>query len=156
MKKYLLAILVAVSFNVSAETFSDTARVISVEPRYTTVRAPINECRTRLIEDRSSNIGGAVLGGITGGVIGNQIGAGQGRDAAVAAGIMLGAITGDRLSNQRNSVREITECNRVYTTESIVTGYTVQYSYLNNIYTVVTRNNPGSTITVRVTVSAIE
>jgi len=160
MKKILICGLVSISMLASAESFSDSARVLSVETKYSTLKVPVNECTTRLVEDsRRGDVGGAVLGGIAGGVIGSHIGGGRGREAATAAGVMLGAIVGDQWANnqhQQPTVREVNVCNTVYVTEQVVSGYLVNYEYLGQRFKTITRNNPGQTLSIRVNVTPYE
>lgn len=51
--------------------------------------------------------GGAALGAVIGGVLGHQIGSGNGRDLATGAGVVGGAIAGNRIEKQRASDDEI-------------------------------------------------
>ncbi len=44
---------------------------------------------------------GAVLGAVLGGVLGNQVGSGSGRAAATGAGVIGGALLGDRIQKSR-------------------------------------------------------
>ena len=78
----------------------DSAQVLSVDPIIDAVSRPVSrdECWEQPVTYRepARYYGGyrdrtpALLAGIVGGVIGNQIGSGSGRDAATAAGALLG------------------------------------------------------------------
>ncbi|QNM95825.1 glycine zipper 2TM domain-containing protein [Chitinimonas koreensis] len=168
MKRIALLSLIAASFTVAqAESFTDTARVRSVEPQYERISTPRKECtrevvtETRHIEERRS-YGGAVVGGLAGAVIGNQVGKGHGREAATALGAVVGAMTGDRIDNRDRGgyyeevPREIQRCRTVEDWESRVTGYRVTYDYRGQQYTALMPDNPGKTLRVRVSVDPIE
>lgn len=181
MKRLVIASLFATTLlGAQAQSFTDTARVRSAEPQYETVNVPRNECSSQWInEDRRGayqtqdrqqdrQYGGAIVGGLAGGVIGHQIGGGSGKDAATALGVVLGAMTGDRLEN-RNQVpqysqypqyqdgqREVKRCRTVYDPQSRITGYRVTYEYRGQPYTTVMHNNPGNSLPVRVSVQPME
>src|SRR2546430_1643752 len=84
----LLALLAAAGFAAHAETFTDQARVQSVEPQYESVQVPRNECSSQWVSEprgavaANGNYGGAIIGGVAGGLVGNQVGKGHGREAA--------------------------------------------------------------------------
>ena len=160
--------LACTALAVHAETYVDTARVRNVQPQYETVTIPRQECtsqwinETHRVESRRG-YGGAVIGGVAGAVLGNQVGKGHGREAATALGAVVGAIAGDRLDNRDRrdhyyepSAREVKRCRTVYDTQSRITGYRVNYEYRGQHYSTVTRENPGNSLTVRVSVEPIE
>lgn len=60
------------------------------------------EIRERIIEGEGSGIG-AVAGGVVGGLLGNQIGGGNGNKVATAAGVLGGAVLGNKIEKSRNS-----------------------------------------------------
>lgn len=181
MKRLVIASLFATGlFGAQAETYTDSARVRSAEPQYENVLVPRNECSSRWITERSSRVeepqerryGGAIVGGLAGGVLGHQIGGGSGKDAATALGVVLGAITGDRLENRdvrsrydnrqyedgqyENVQREVKRCRTVNDTQTRITGYRVAYEYRGQQFTTFMRNNPGNSLPVRVTVDPIQ
>lgn len=175
MKRLVIASLLSTGLlGAQAETYTDQARVRGAEPQYENVSVPRNECRShwvsennRGVERQDRNYGGAIVGGLAGGVLGHQIGGGSGKDAATALGVMLGAITGDRLENQNprgqynsepyeNTQREVKRCRTVYDTQTRITGYRVSYEYRGQHYTTFMRNNPGNSLPVRVSVDPIE
>ncbi len=117
MKRFaILSLLATGVLGAQAQTasFTDNARVRSVEPQYENINVPRNECRSEWINqdrrnsynnynsgpDQERQYGGAIVGGLAGGVLGHQVGGGAGKDAATALGVVLGAIAGDRLANQ--------------------------------------------------------
>ena len=182
MKRLVIASLLATGLlGAHAEIFTDNARVRSAEPQYENVNVPRNECTSHWINERSSyrgyeprdrQYGGAIVGGLAGGVLGHQIGGGSGKDAATALGVVLGAITGDRLANRdqggqydnglygngqyESSQRDVKRCRTVYDTQSRITGYRVAYEYRGQHYTTFMRSNPGNSLQVRVSVDPIE
>jgi outer membrane lipoprotein SlyB len=46
---------------------------------------------------------GAVIGGIVGGVAGNQVGGGSGKKIATVAGVIGGAVLGNKVEQNRNT-----------------------------------------------------
>lgn len=180
MKRLIIASLCASAvLGAQAEVYTDSARVRSAEPQYENVNVPRNECSSHWVEERGGRgdydrqsgqdrrYGGAIVGGLAGGVIGHQIGGGTGKDAATALGVVLGAITGDRMENDGRrgqfdnrpaevSQREVQRCRTVYDTQTRVTGYRVAYEYRGQNYTTFMRTNPGSSLPVRVSVEPIQ
>ena len=147
--------------------FVDRARVQRVEPQYETVQLPREECTSQWVTEArpvagDRSYGGAVVGGIAGGILGNQVGKGHGREAATAAGAVIGALAGDRIANQnsqpvyREAEREVRSCRTVYDTQQRVTGYRVSYEYQGRAYATVTREHPGQSLPVRVSVTPVE
>ena len=169
MKRLVIASLFATALlGAQAQSFTDQARVRSVDPQYENINVPRNECSSHWVTetqrvDTERSYGGAIVGGVAGGIIGNQVGKGHGRDAATALGAVVGAIAGDRLNNRDRrehyyepSAREVKRCRTVYDTQSRITGYRVNYEYRGQHYSTVTRENPGNSLTVRVSVEPIE
>jgi uncharacterized protein YcfJ len=162
----LLGLLATGSLSVLAQnqTFVDQARVQDVQPQYETVAVPRQECTSQWVNEpqaaaRGDNYTGAVIGGVAGAVVGNQVGKGHGREAATAVGAVIGALTGDRISNRQpqavydgNTQREVRTCRTVNDMQARLTGYRVAYEYRGNQYTTVTREQPGRTIPVQVSV----
>lgn len=77
----------------------------AVEPAPTSVaKAPVkcNDCgvveqiRELTVEPESSGLGG-VAGGVVGGLLGNQVGQGRGRTVATVAGLVGGALAGNKI-----------------------------------------------------------
>ncbi len=166
---FSLATLLAAS--AQAQTFHDTARVRTVNPQYENVVVPRNECTNQWVTEpqpvaSSRNYGGLALGGIAGAALGNQIGGGRGRQAATAVGAVVGALAGEHLAHQNGlggypqaaplQQRQVQTCRTVNDTQSRLTGYQVEYEYRGQIYSTVTRENPGRTLPVRVSVAPVE
>ena len=174
MKRLVIASLFAATLlGAQAQSFTDNARVRSAEPQYESINVPRNECSSQWINEPRRGVyqsqdrqyGGAIVGGLAGGVIGHQIGGGSGKDAATALGVVLGAITGDRLENRdqrpqysqyEDGQREVKRCRTVYDPQTRITGYRVTYEYRGQHYTTVMRSNPGNSLPVHVTVQPIE
>jgi uncharacterized protein YcfJ len=156
------------------EPHYDYARVIDVDPIIDVVDRPVrrDECWEQPVTYREPGYyrGGsrdrtpAVVAGIVGGVIGNQIGSGSGRDAATAAGALLG-YTAARDSQRRNGGgyytggREYTTYEQRCTTrtdyvsDERVQAYDVTYKYRGRTYHTVTDYHPGDRIRVEVDVA---
>jgi uncharacterized protein YcfJ len=159
----LTALLAA---GVQAQTFTDTARVRNVTPQYENISVPRNECTTQWVTEQqpaasSRNYGGLAIGGVAGALLGNQIGGGHGRQAATAVGAVVGALAGENFANQNNwgvgyqqaampQQRQVQSCRTVNDVQSRLTGYQVEYLYRGQVYSTVTRENPGRTLPIRV------
>jgi uncharacterized protein YcfJ len=165
----LLALLATAAIAVQAqpqlqpETFVDRARVQGVEPQYENVAVPRQECSSQWVNEPrplvgGNGYGGAIIGGVAGGILGNQVGKGHGREAATAAGAVIGAIAGDRLAangqpQYENAQREVRSCRTVNDVQPRLTGYRVTYAYAGRQYTTFTREQPGSSLAVQVSVT---
>ena len=154
-------------FQPAPQSFIDRARVQSVEPQYENVAVPREECSSQWVNEArpvggGSNLGGVLIGGVAGGILGNQVGKGHGREAATAAGAVLGALAGDRIAgyNQpqyiENSQREVRSCRTVSDVQPRLNGYRVNYTYAGRQYTTFTREQPGNSLPVRVSVTPAE
>jgi len=171
MKRIVLISLLSSIFAVTyaqADSFTDFARVKSVVPQYDRVNAPRKECTTEVINETrrvpagngERNYGGAVVGGIAGALLGNQVGGGHGREAATAAGAVIGALSGDNIANKdsnrveryEESPREVQRCRTVESWQQRLTGYQVTYEYHGQRYSTLMNSDPGSQIRVRVSV----
>jgi uncharacterized protein YcfJ len=162
----LLALLATGTAAVQAQTFVDRARVQDVQPQYETVQVPRQECTSQIVQEQQPvagerGYGGAIIGGVAGGLIGNQVGKGHGREAATAAGAVIGAIAGDRISNNQpqgyvSAPREVRSCRTVHDVQQRLAGYRVTYEYRGQEYTTVTREQPGRTLPVRVSVTPLD
>jgi uncharacterized protein YcfJ len=175
MKRTLLVVLLAATGTVSAQaqSFVDRARVVSAEPQYETVQVPRQECGSQwtteprtvgmpVTTSNGTSYGGAIIGGIAGAIVGNQVGKGHGREAATAAGAVVGALAGNSIANRGNQgvavaqeyeQREVRSCRTVMDKQQRANGYRVTYSYNGNEYATVTREHPGNTLPVRVSVT---
>ncbi|HSV81964.1 MAG TPA: glycine zipper 2TM domain-containing protein [Ramlibacter sp.] len=166
----LLSLIATAAVAAQAQTFVDRARVQSVEPQYETVQVPRNECTSQWVTEAqpvaaapAGGYGGAIVGGVAGGLLGNQVGKGHGREAATAAGAVIGAIAGDRIANANAAPpqpqyvqREVRSCRTVNDPQNRLTGYRVTYEYHGQVYTTMTRQEPGRTLPVRVSVTPVD
>jgi uncharacterized protein YcfJ len=168
----ILCLTTLLAAGAQAQTFNDTARVRTVNPQYENVSVPRNECTNQWVTEQqpvasSRNYGGLAIGGVAGAVLGHQIGGGRGRDAATALGAVVGALAGEQLANQNTwgggyqqasplQQRQVQSCRTVNDVQSRLTGYQVEYEYRGQVYSTVTRENPGRTLAVRVSVAPVE
>ncbi|MBC7610930.1 MAG: glycine zipper 2TM domain-containing protein [Polaromonas sp.] len=173
-RSVIICLTTLLAAGAQAQTFDDTARVRTVNPQYENVSVPRNECTNQWVTEQppaasSRNYGGLALGGIAGAVLGNQVGRGRGRDTATALGAVVGALAGEHFANQNSwgggyqqaspqpqQQRQVQSCRTVNDQQSRLTGYQVEYEYRGQVYSTVTRENPGRTLQVRVSVAPIE
>ena len=173
-RSVIICLTTLLAAGAQAQTFNDTARVRTVNPQYENVSVPRNECTNQWVTEpqpvaSSRNYGGLAIGGIAGAVLGNQVGRGRGRDTATALGAVVGALAGEHLANQNNwgggyqqaatqqpQQRQVQSCRTVNDVQSRLTGYQVEYEYRGQVYSTVTRENPGRTLPVRVSVAPVE
>jgi hypothetical protein len=94
---------------------------------------------------------GALMGAIAGGAVGNQIGGGSGRALATMAGVMGGAIMGDKIENPVSQIQNQTTCTTQTAYENRLSGYNVVYEYAGKQYNVQLPQDPGPTIQLQVT-----
>jgi uncharacterized protein YcfJ len=153
----------------------DYAEVVRVDPIIETYDRPVqrDQCWREPVRYREparyhtarNDRGSALVGAIVGGVIGSQFGSGGGRDAATAAGALLGyrAVRDDqrryggRYDGGREYVRYEQRCevNTEYFREERVTGYDVTYRFNGQIFTTVTDYHPGERLQVQVDVRPV-
>lgn len=162
-----------------AFAFQDQARVRRVEPNYERVSMPRQECTSQWVQEQrpalsSRNYAGIAAGGVAGAVLGNQVGKGNGRAAATAVGAVVGAMAGEHFANQAGwgvgwgqaagvqagypepPMREVRNCRTVHDTRTQSNGYRVEYEYRGQTHHTITREYPGRTIPVRVSVAPME
>jgi uncharacterized protein YcfJ len=151
----------------------DFAEVVSVDPIIDVVNRPVSrdQCWEEPVTYRepvryhgNRDRAPAIMAGILGGVIGNQFGHGHGREAATAAGAMLGYSMA-RDSQRRHgggyysggreyrSYEQRCTTRTDYYSDERVNGYNVAYRYNGRIYHTVTDYHPGNQIRVQVNVS---
>lgn len=163
----LVPLMATMTLAAHAETFVDTARVRHVEPQYENISVPRDACSTSWVNEpqrlqSERNYGGAVIGGVAGAVLGNQVGKGHGREAATALGAVVGAFTGDHVSNRNRAdrygqtQRQVQSCQTVYDVQQRLTGYQVTYDYQGQQYTALMPNDPGRRLQVRVSVNPVQ
>ena len=167
----ILCLTTLLAAGVQAQTFNDTARVRHVSPQYENTSVPRNQCTTQWVTEQqpmaaSRNYGGLALGGVAGALLGKQVGKGRGREAATAVGAVVGALAAEHFANQNGwggyqqatpqQQRQVQSCHTVNDVQSRLTGYQVEYEYRGQVYSTVTRDNPGRTLPVRVSVGRVE
>lgn len=183
MKKSALAaaLLAAASTPLLADSFGDTARVVSARPIYERIPVSREECwneRQRGYEERrisrsdtGAPIGaGTVLGAVIGGVVGHQFGnSSGGRDRGTAAGAIVGGLIGNQVERdnagpssreleveRRPVTREVERCRTVDEVREATVGYDVTYDYLGRTFTTRMQDDPGRSVRVRVDVVPID
>jgi len=143
--------------------------VVDVRPEYRIEQTPIErevcweeDHYERIDRGRRSRTG-TIVGAILGGVIGNQFGSGNGRRAATVAGAALGGSIGrdvDRQNRAADGYRRVTreQCRieRDHQEQSVPAGYRVTYEYDGRLYHTRTRQHPGETIRVEVSVRPLD
>ncbi len=126
------------------------------EANVTSVRAvvgpPEQRCwveREKVVKDRGSNVGGAIIGALLGGVLGHQVGGGSGQDIATAGGAVAGAALGANVDGggQRVTSRDVQHCTEEarYARPEY---WDVTYAFRGREHRVQVTTPPGSTITV--------
>ncbi|MGQ0800873.1 MAG: glycine zipper 2TM domain-containing protein [Pseudomarimonas sp.] len=152
------------------------ADVVRVEPIISSIERPVadRQCYEQPVVYREPvryhsgrrDRAPAILGAIVGGVIGSQFGSGGGRDAATAAGALLGyqSVRDDQrryggayVSGGHEYTRYETRCTTQsnYVRDDTVTGYEVTYRFRGQTYQTVTDYNPGDRIQVEVDVRPV-
>lgn len=146
MKKLIALALVTFSAVTQAASFEDTARVLSVQEKFSTGSTPRRVCDG---QGFSSGPGvGTLIGAVGGGLLGSRVGQGNGRVAAAAVGATVGALSGHAIESNTGAGQNC------YTTDNYnarVIGYTVTYEYNGRTFTDFFRNPPmGDTVRIRV------
>ncbi len=182
MKK-LLALAIATAGVIApaasfADSFDDSARVLSVRPVRERIPIAREECwndRERGYEDRSvtrSDTGaaigpGTVLGAVVGGVIGHQMGSSSGgRDRGTAAGAIVGGLIGNQVDRDNNGAdtsqvervpveRDVQRCRTVHEVREASVGFDVRYEYRGRQFTTRMPYDPGRALKVQVDVQPL-
>lgn len=130
----------------------EVGQVISRTPVYQQVSVPRQSCtQSQPTVAAQSTGGGALLGAVVGGLIGSQLGGRDNKGMAAMAGVIGGAVMGDRVENQGNPAAPQTTCTTVNVYENRLTGYNVVYEYAGKQYNVQLPQDPGPTISLQVT-----
>lgn len=138
------------------------ARVVDSAPivRHVTVTTPRRECWDETVyHERPNGTGAVIAGGILGGLFGHQFGHGDGNDVATVAGAVVGSTVAHNVVQQNvgaypQTVQRCEEHNETHEEERIE-GYNVTYEYNGQRYVTRTREQPGSEIAVRVSVTPV-
>lgn len=131
----------------------EVGQVISRTPVYQQVVVPRQTCsQTPVAVQPQTSGAGAVMGAIAGGAVGNSIGRGEGRALATMAGIIGGAVLGDKIESPgATQMQTQTTCTTQNIYENRLTGYNVVYEYAGKQYNVQLPQDPGPTIALQVT-----
>jgi uncharacterized protein YcfJ len=130
----------------------EVGQVISRTAVYQQVAVPRQSCIQNPVAVQNTPSGaGALMGAIAGAALGNQIGGGSGRAVATMAGVMGGAIMGDRIENPGSQIQNQTTCTTHTAYENRLNGYNVVYEFAGKQYSVQLPQDPGSTIQLQVT-----
>lgn len=149
MKNLAIALLLSSTFAAHAQ---EVGQVISRTAVYQQVLVPRQICtQTPVTVSNPSSGAGALMGAIAGGAIGNQIGGGSGRALATIAGVMGGAMMGDKVENPGTQIQNQTTCSTQNVYENRLTGYNVVYEYAGKQFNVVLPQDPGPTLQLQVT-----
>lgn len=146
-------------------SFTDTARVIDVDPVYRTVSVsrPREECWTEEVEytrPGHGNAAGMIIGGLIGGAIGHNVD--DSRNAPLVGALIGSAIGHDVAASRRHGpprhVAYEERCKTVndYYDEERLEGYRVTYRYKGHTYTTTMDHDPGDRIKVRVSVRPLK
>lgn len=130
----------------------EVGQVISRTAVYQQVAVPRQTCsQTPVAVQNPTSGAGALMGAIAGGAVGNQIGGGSGRALATIAGVMGGAMMGDKIEGPGSQIQNQTTCTTQTVYENRLTGYNVVYEYAGKQYNVQLPQDPGPTIQLQVT-----
>jgi uncharacterized protein YcfJ len=146
----LFATLGLVALGASAQ---EVGQVLSSTPVIQQVAVPRTYCNQPGYYSQPQTSGaGGLMGAIAGGGIGSQIGHGGGTAAAVALGVIGGAILGNQI--EANGARQAyaqPACGTETTYENRTVGYNVTYEYAGRQYTMQMPYDPGPTVQLQVT-----
>lgn len=131
----------------------EVGQVISRTPVYQQVMVPRQTCAATPVTVQPGTTGaGALMGAIAGGAVGNTIGRGDGRALATMAGVIGGAIMGDKIESPgAPQTQTQTTCTTQNVYENRLMGYHVVYEFGGKQYTVQLPQDPGPTIQLQIT-----
>ena len=149
MKTLMTTLLLAATGLTQAQ---EVGQVISRTAVYQQVAVPRQSCtQTPVAVQNTTSGAGALMGAIAGAAVGNQIGGGSGRALATMAGVMGGAILGDRIESPGSQIQNQTTCTTQTVYENRLSAYNVVYEYAGKQYSVQLPQDPGPTIQLQVT-----
>ena len=125
----------------------EMAQVLSRTPVYEQVHVPQQVCTP--VATTTTSGAGALMGAIAGGAIGHQIGGGSGQALATMAGVIGGAMLGDRI--EAPVAGNTVHCTVQHTTQNRIVGYQVVYTYAGKQYQTQLPYDPGSTLALQIT-----
>jgi uncharacterized protein YcfJ len=131
----------------------EVGKVISSTPIIQQVAVPRQICNNEQVVTEGKTSGaGAVMGAIAGGAVGHQVGGGNGRTLATMAGVLGGAVLGDRIEGSSPpEVRNVQSCSTQTTYENRTMAYNVVYEFAGKRYTVQMPQDPGPTVRLQIT-----
>lgn len=130
----------------------EVGQVISRTAVYQQVAVPRQTCTpTAPQPPTATSGGGAIIGAIAGGLIGSQLGGRDSQGIATMAGVIGGAVLGNKVEGQGNPPPPQTTCTTQTVYENRLIGYNVVYEYAGKQYNVQLPQDPGPTIPLQVT-----
>lgn len=130
----------------------EVGQVISRTAVYQQVAVPRQTCiQTAPQPPSQTSGGGAIIGAIAGGLIGSQLGGRDSQGIATMAGVIGGAVLGNKVEGQGNPQSPQTTCTTQTVYENRLIGYNVVYEYAGKQYNVQLPQDPGPTIPLQVT-----
>lgn len=151
------------------KSFTDTARVVNVEPVYedVTTSHPNKECWEEEVyysdydDGRDNTAVNMIVGGALGGALGHNLG--RHSDSAKIAGAVIGSAIGydaGRRHGRKHRLHRGTEerCQTVYEKETHerLNGYRVTWRYHGQTFTSRMNKDPGTRIRVRVRLTPLD
>lgn len=150
MKQFVSSVCLALAS--SSLWAQEVGQVISRTPVFQQVATPRQVCTPVAVSSPAPTSGaGALMGAIAGGAIGQQIGGGTGQALATMAGVVGGALLGDRIESPsagNTTLQQQCTVQTVY--ENRLTGYNVVYEYAGKQYNVQLPQDPGPTIALQI------
>lgn len=130
----------------------EVGQVISRTAVYQQTAVPRQTCtQSPAVAPALNSGGGALIGAIAGGLIGSQLGGRDNRGLTAMAGVIGGAMLGDKAESQGNAPQPTTTCTTQTVYENRLVGYNVVYEYAGKQYNVQLPQDPGTTIPLQVT-----
>ncbi|WP_333841282.1 glycine zipper 2TM domain-containing protein [Limnohabitans sp.] len=148
----LLVGLISVLTSIGAQA-QEVGKVISSTPIIQQVAVPRQVCNTQQVVTGGQKSGaGAAMGAIAGGVIGNQMGQGTGNALATMAGLVGGALLGEKIEGPGTpEVKNVQSCSQQMFYENRTMAYNVVYEFAGKQYTVQMPQDPGPTVRLQIT-----
>lgn len=130
----------------------EVGQVISRTAVYQQAAVPRQSCtQSPAVAPAQNSGGGAIIGAIAGGLIGSQLGGRDSKGITAMAGVIGGAMLGDKAESQGNAPLPTTTCTTQTVYENRLIGYNVVYEYAGKQYNVQLPQDPGPTISLQVT-----
>lgn len=150
MKKLTITSLLCIA--ATGALAQEVGQVISRTAVYQQVAVPRQTCVQNAPQPPAQTSGGgAIIGAIAGGVIGSQLGGRDSQGIATMAGVIGGAVLGNKVESQNNPPPPQTTCTTQTVYENRLIGYNVVYEYAGKQYNVQLPQDPGPTIPLQVT-----